>query len=64
MARAEAWRTRAVIVCSTFRDMQAERDYLQDIVFPELAERLRDRRHYLEPIDLRWGVETVSVGVL
>jgi len=41
--------------------MQAERDHLQNIVFPELAERLRARRHHLEPIDLRWGVQTVSV---
>ena len=41
--------------------MQAERDYLQNIVFPELAERLRARHHHLEPIDLRWGVRTVAV---
>ena len=61
MPEVTAWRTRPVFICSTFRDMHAERDYLQDIVFPELAERLRERRHYLEPIDLRWGVETVSV---
>ena len=37
--------------------MQAERDCLRDLVFPELEERLRARRHYLEPIDLRLGVE-------
>lgn len=54
------WRTRPVFVSSTFNDFQAERDVLQSLIFPELAERLRTRRHYLEPIDLRLGVETVS----
>ncbi len=46
---------------STFRDMHAERDYLRTHVFPQLEERLQQRRHHLEPIDLRWGVETVTV---
>jgi len=55
-----SWRTRKVFVTSTFRDMHAERDYLRDHVFPELAERLRERSHYLEPIDLRLGVQTAS----
>jgi len=54
------WRTRPVFLSSTFNDFQAERDVLQSLVFPDLAERLRGRRHYLEPIDLRLGVETVS----
>jgi len=33
----------------------AERDHLRSVVFPALQERLRARRHHLEPIDLRWG---------
>jgi len=37
--------------------MQAERDCLRSFVFPELEERLRARRHFLEPIDLRLGVD-------
>ena len=41
--------------------MHAERDYLRDFVFQELDEKLRARRCYLEPVDLRWGVETVSI---
>lgn len=41
--------------------MHAERDYLRNVVFPALQERLRDRRHHLEPIDLRWGIETSSI---
>lgn len=55
------WRSRPVFITSTFADMQAERDWLRSQVLPELEERLRQRRHHLEPIDLRWGVETVSV---
>ena len=52
------WRARPVFVSSTFRDMQAERGRLRDVVAPVLAERLRERRHHLELIDLRWGIET------
>jgi len=56
------WRSRPAFITSTFADMQAERDWLRDHVIPELQERLRQRRHHLEPIDLRWGVETVTVA--
>ena len=51
-----------MFISSTFADMQAERDWLRDHVIPELQERLRERRHHLEPIDLRWGVETVTIA--
>ena len=55
-AAAGIWRSRPVFITSTFRDFQAERDWLRTRVFPELEERLRERRHHLEPIDLRgWG---------
>jgi hypothetical protein len=40
--------------------MHAERDWLRSHVFPELQERLRQRFHHLETIDLRWGVESAS----
>lgn len=40
--------------------MHAERDYLRTHVFPELEERLRARRHYLNWVDLRLGVATDS----
>ena len=46
---------------STFRDMHAERDHLVQVVFPELEERLGARRCTLEPIDLRWGVDTAAL---
>jgi tetratricopeptide (TPR) repeat protein len=59
--RTIAWQTRPVFISSTFRDMHAERDHLHNFVFPALEERLRERYHHLEPIDLRWGVETTGV---
>ena len=45
-----------LFVSSTFRDMHAERDYLNRFVFPEL--RSRCSRHGVEfvGVDLRWGV--------
>ena len=62
MPEPSAWYTRPVFVSSTFRDTQAERDHLRDVAFPELAERLRERRHYLETVDLRWGVATADAA--
>ncbi len=57
----DRWRSIPLFITSTFRDMHAERDYLIKHVLPELEERLRKRRLLLEVIDLRWGVETVSL---
>ena len=62
MTAAAVWHNRPVFITSTFRDMHAERDYLRNRVFPALEERLRQRRTHLDPIDLRWGVETVAEG--
>jgi tetratricopeptide (TPR) repeat protein len=56
------WQSRPIFISSTFRDFHAERDYLHQVVFPELEERLRERYQHLEPIDLRWGVETGDLG--
>jgi hypothetical protein len=50
------WRARSVFISSTFLDMQAERDHLRTHVFPALEERLKERRHFLEWVDLRLGV--------
>jgi TPR repeat protein len=55
------WRTIHIFVSSTFNDMHAERDYLRHVVFPELAQRLRARRVHLQEVDLRWGVDTLSL---
>jgi tetratricopeptide (TPR) repeat protein len=54
------WRSRPIFITSTFRDMQAERDWLHSHVFPDLAERLRERFHHLETIDLRWGIDSAA----
>jgi tetratricopeptide (TPR) repeat protein len=54
------WQARPVFISSTFADMQAERDYLRTHVFPELEERLRRRRVFLEWVDLRVGIATGS----
>lgn len=45
-----------VFISSTFRDMQAERDYLLKFVFPELSRRCRERGIELIEVDLRWGL--------
>jgi tetratricopeptide (TPR) repeat protein len=62
MQAAARWQSRALFVSSTFEDMHAERDHLQQFVFPELEERLRAHRTHLACIDLRWGVETMSLA--
>ena len=61
MASTAGWRSRPVFITSTFRDMHAERDWLRNLVLPALEERLRARRHHLEPIDLRWGVDPGAI---
>ena len=55
-----------VFICSTFRDMHAERDLLARLVFPELRERCISRGVDLVEIDLRWGVtrDEVNTGEL
>ena len=59
---AAPWQARPVFVSSTFKDMQAERDYLRQVVFPRVEEELRQGRIQLEPIDLRQGVETAELA--
>src|ERR1700733_9681715 len=54
------WRSQPIFISSTFLDMQAERDHLRRFVFPELEERLRARRCFLEWVDLRIGVATAG----
>lgn len=45
-----------VFVCSTFRDMHAERDYLNRMIFPELRSRCDRAGATFVALDLRWGV--------
>jgi hypothetical protein len=53
---AEAVKTFRVFVSSTFRDLEAERNILQEEVFPALKEFCKARGHRFQDIDLRWGV--------
>lgn len=57
-ANIQRWKSRPIFLSSTFRDMHAEPDHLRHKVVPKLAEELRKRRHHLEWIDLRQGVES------
>ena len=50
------WKTVRVFISSTFRDMQAERDWLVRFVFPKLREELLKYRIHFVDVDLRWGV--------
>ena len=45
-----------VFVSSTFRDMQEEREYLREKVYPELRVEFARRYVDLTFIDLTWGV--------
>jgi len=56
----QIWKTIPLFISSTFRDMHAERDQLNRVVFPAIEERLKPRRCRITPIDLRVGVETDS----
>lgn len=47
-----------IFISSTFRDMQAERDLVQERVLPELKEKARKYGENVGVIDLRWGVDT------
>lgn len=54
------WRTYSVFVSSTFSDMQSERDYLKMHVFPQINDQLKKYCIKLRPIDLRWGINTLT----
>ncbi len=52
----KAYKTVRVFICSTFRDMHAERDHLATVVFPELRKRVEQLGQEFFDVDLRWGV--------
>ena len=45
-----------IFISSTFRDLKDERDYLMNVIFPELMRITRERGLTFTPIDLRWGI--------
>jgi len=61
MSELQPWRTYSIFISSTFADMQAERDYLNNTIFPRIEEELRERRIKLDVVDLRWGVDTTLI---
>lgn len=56
MQPANAKKTVRVFISSTFRDMHAERDFLNRFVFPELRHRCSQAGLEFVAVDLRWGV--------
>ena len=53
---AESTRTFRVFVSSTFSDLKAERNALQEKVFPRLRDLAMAHGCRFQAIDLRWGV--------
>lgn len=53
---------RTFFISSTFRDMQAERDMIHKVVFPAVRKKLKKYGEYVEEVDLRWGVDTLSLS--
>ncbi|MBN2157295.1 MAG: DUF4062 domain-containing protein [Candidatus Lokiarchaeota archaeon] len=46
-----------VFVSSTFKDMEAERNYLQKFVFPRLKHICKSYGFEFQAVDLRWGID-------
>ena len=53
---AQASKTFRIFVSSTFSDLRAERNALQQQVFPRLREFCMQHGCRFQAIDLRWGV--------
>ena len=45
-----------IFISSTFKDMNAERDYLVNKIFPKVKEECLKRNVEFLPLDLRWGI--------
>ena len=52
---------RSVFISSTFRDMQAERDALSQVVLPDVSAEAARHHEDIDFIDLRWGVDTSTL---
>lgn len=53
--------TKNIFISSTFRDMQAERDMVQEKVLPALRNCAKKYGENVGVIDLRWGVDTSAL---
>ena len=47
-------------ISSTFSDMHAERDMIQNIVQPAVNQKLNEQGEYVLFSDLRWGIDTMT----
>lgn len=47
-------------ISSTFKDMHAERDMIQNIVQPAVNKKLNEQGEYVLFSDLRWGIDTMT----
>lgn len=47
-------------ISSTFQDMHAERDMIQNIVQPAVNQKLNEQGEYVYFSDLRWGIDTMT----
>lgn len=54
------WRTATIFISSTFRDMQYERDCINEIVVPALKDYFKFYKIAVRTIDLRWGINTID----
>ena len=45
-----------VFISSSFEDMDNERNYLRDEIFPRIQEKARKRAVAVTALDLRWGI--------
>ena len=50
-------------VSSTFRDMQSERDVLQNLILSEVRKYASIRGHDVFMTDLRWGIDTSNTNI-
>ena len=62
-AEAGTYHMKKLFVSSTFRDMQSERDSIQNHIIPELNMRLTDYGTKIMQTDLRWGISTSELSV-
>lgn len=49
-----------IFISSTFQDMHAERDMIQNIVQPAVNQKLNEQGEYVSFSDLRWGIDTMT----
>lgn len=52
---------RSVFISSTFKDMQAERDFLHEKIFPKLRKVIAEYGEDVQELDLRWGIDTINM---